>query len=106
MKQNFYRKRFWEQAKKAGKVKYVPDKSVFDFSKKEAKRCRFVMVNQNLRLVECTVHRGKFSHGYRLHPPHLYDLRKGIIYHREDTKSKWKPWYPKFKPNLSLTNKN
>ena len=91
---------FWEVAKKKKKVRKLTDEKVFGFTKKEAEKCRFKMVNQNLRLVECTVHRGAFSHGYRLHPPHLFDLRDGIIFHRQDTKSKWKRWYPNLNENL------
>ena len=56
------------------------------------------MTNQNLRLVECTVHIRKFSHGFRLHPPHLWNLIEGILYKKID--GKFVKWVPNFSTNI------
>jgi len=41
------------------------------------------------------VHTNKFSHGFRLHPPHMWDIRDGIIYKRVGKK------FVKFVPSFN-----
>lgn len=91
-------RRFWAIASKSGAVKTFEENEVFRLSKEEAKKCRFKITNQAWRLAECTVHTGNFSHGIRLFPPHLWDLRNGKVYHRENEKAKWKRWLPNYEP--------
>lgn len=88
----------WDSAKRRGAIKTYPEELVFDLSQKEFEKCRFKMINQNYRMVECTVHSNKFSHGFRLHPPHLFDLRDGIMYKK--VKGKFVKFVPDFKKNL------
>ncbi|MEM4270799.1 MAG: hypothetical protein QXO70_01745 [Candidatus Pacearchaeota archaeon] len=58
-------------------------------TKEEAKKCRFVCIDQSLRLFSCKTHDGR--HGLRLHPPHLYEIKDGVIYKKLD--NKLKVWY-------------
>lgn len=64
-------------------------KQELNLTKKEAKKCRFKIVDQNWRLVECKVHK---NHGFRIHPLHNYYLdNKGQLYVKID--NKLKVWY-------------
>ena len=69
---------------------------LFSLTEDELKKCRYKIINQNLRLAECIVHKKNgFSHGLRLHPPHMWKLDKnGRLYHRT-VDNKWERWYPK-----------
>lgn len=87
-------KNFWEKAKALGQVEEIKETQLFHLSQKEAEKCRYVMTNMDLRMAECTVHTDAFTHGVKMHPPHLWDLRDGIIYHRENIKSPWVKWSP------------
>lgn len=89
----------WNDAKKRGSIRTYTEEVVFNFSQEEFKKCRFKMTNQNYRMVECTTHVKRFSHGFRLHPPHLWDLRKGILYKK--VKGKFIKWVPNFSTNLT-----
>lgn len=88
----------WETAKKNKTIEHYDEKTVFDFTQKEADRCRFEIVNQNYRLAECTVHKKEFSHGYRLHPPHLWNIIEGKLYKRAE--GKWERFVPNHRINL------
>lgn len=89
---------FWDNFKKEKAVKTFTEEEVFGLSKEEFKKCRFEMINQNYRMVECKVHLDKASHGFRLHPPHLFDLRDGIIYKK--VKGKFVRFFPNYKQNI------
>lgn len=93
------RRNFWEHAKQHNKVENYEEREVFKLTQEEADKCRYVMGNKNLRMAECIVHREGFSHGIRLHPPHLYNLKDGIVYYKKD--GKWVRWQPKIIENLS-----
>lgn len=90
----------WEDAKKRGIIEKIEEQVVFTFTHEEFEKCRFRMKDQNLRMVECTVHRSKFTHGYRLHPPHLWDIKEGKLYKKSE--GKWVRWIPNFSNNLDL----
>jgi len=90
----------WEDAKKNNLIERVEERIVFSLTQKEAENCRFKMINQNTRLVECTVHRSEFSHGYRMFPIHLWDLKEGLLYKKIG--SKWIRWLPNFANNVKL----
>jgi hypothetical protein len=89
----------WEELKKVGRVKNITEEEVFHLTKEEFEKCRFKIVNQNYRLAECVVHTNKFSHGFRLHPPHMWDIRDGIIYKRVG--KKFVKFVPSFKENVN-----
>jgi hypothetical protein len=59
------------------------EQPLLELSREEKKRCVFECVNQNYRLFECVVHKNeKASHGLRLHPPHLWEVKDGVPYKR------------------------
>lgn len=64
-------------------------KNIFSLSLSEAKKCRFYCINPSLRLYSCKTHNDR--HGFRLHPPHLYEIKNGIIYRKVD--NQLKVWY-------------
>lgn len=64
-------------------------KNILNLTKEEAKKCRFVCIDQSLRLFACKTHNQ--SHGLRLHPPHLYTIKNGVVYKIVD--NKLKVWY-------------
>lgn len=92
-------RKFWESVDKAANSELHEDKEVFHLSQKEAAKCRYEIVDQDNRLAECTVHRDVFSHGVKLFPPHLYDIRKGILYFKKN--GEWIKWIPVVKENVS-----
>ena len=56
-------------------------------TKDDLKKCRFVCIDQNLRLFECQTHKTEeFAHGLRLHPPHLWQVIDGVPYKVVDNK--------------------
>lgn len=83
-------KAMWDAAKRGNGIEYADEQIIFSLSDKEAEKCRFEITNMNQRLAECIVHRGDFSHGVRLHPPHLYDLKNGKIFFKHE--GKWVRW--------------
>lgn len=99
-----FAKGVWERAAAANKIETVEETQVFHLTQKEAKKCRYVMVNMDQRMAECTVHTDGFTHGVRMHPPHLYDLRDGIVYYRENIGAEWQRWYPNMKENAARHN--
>lgn len=59
-------------------VKEIQETDVFSLGNIDYGECRFEIINMSMRLCECVVHKAKgFSHGFRLHPPHLWDIREG-----------------------------
>lgn len=65
---------------------------------------RFRIANNTERMVECTNHPQNISFGYRLHPPHLWDLRNGVLYRKDET-GKFVIWKPYLEQNLVRFNK-
>lgn len=92
-------KRLWEKAEKNKEVEKITEQEVFHLSQGEAEKCRFEITDQTNRMAECVIHSGNFSHGLRLHPPHLYDIKEGRVYFLEN--GKWKRWIAKIKDNLT-----
>jgi hypothetical protein len=84
--------------------KKIEEELVFHLTKDEFKKCRFKIINQSLRLAECIVHRDRFSHGFRLHPPHLWDIRDGIIYKKVN--NKFVKFMPDFEKNIKLVEES
>jgi len=89
----------WAVAAKMGKVETNKEELVFRLTEAEAKKCRYEIVDQNLRMAECVVHRDNFAHGIKLFPPHLYDLRDGIVFAKDVKEDKWVRWFPNFMEN-------
>ena len=79
-KESEHSKAFWEAVEKAKRVDYSEEKEVFHLTKKEAENCRYTITDQTMRLAMCTVHTVGFTHGLTLHPPHLWDIKDGILY--------------------------
>lgn len=68
------------------------NKPILKLSPEEARKCKFVMVDQNLRLAECVVHKEKgVSHGLRLFPIHEWVVENGVPYRLVDNKKV--AWY-------------
>ena len=99
MKININPSDIWGDAKKRGSIRTYNEENVFNFSQEEFEKCRFKISNQNLRMAECTVHTKRFAHGFRLHPPHLWDIRDGVLYQK--LKGKFVKWVPNFSTNLT-----
>lgn len=79
------------------------EKTVFSLTEREVDRCRYEIINMTQRMAECYIHRDNFSHGIKLHPPHLYDLRDGVVYFRQGKGwEKWRPNLKSRKESLSL----
>ncbi len=91
----------WKGAERDKTIERTEEVSLFKLTREEFEKCRFSLPDKNTREVECQVHTKGFSHGYRLHPPHLWDLREQIIY-RKNNKGEFERWYPEFKSNLRL----
>lgn len=89
----------WAVAGKMGKIETSKEEVVFRLSKEESVKCRYQIIDQNTRMAECTVHQKNFSHGIRLHPPHLYKIEDGIVFYRKDINSEWERWFPNFSEN-------
>ena len=88
-------KKFWKRKEKQKKVEKFTEEVLFTLTPEEFKKCRFEIKDMTTRSVECTVHRKNYSHGFILHPPHLYLLKDKILYMRE--KDKWVLFEPRFK---------
>lgn len=67
-------------------------KQFLNLPKEEAKKCRFVCIDNNLRLFGCKTH--NLKHGLRLHPPHKFEIKNEIVYIK-DIDNKLKVWYSK-----------
>lgn len=64
-------------------------KDILNLTKEEAKKCRFICIDPSFRLFACKTHNQK--HGLRLHPPHKFEIKNGVVYKRLD--KKLKVWY-------------
>lgn len=91
----------WDYAKRNKLIENSTETTVFNLTQKEFEKCRFSLPDKNTRMIECQVHTKNFTHGYRLFPPHLWDLREGVIYKRND-KGEFEKWSPNFKNNVKL----
>ncbi len=89
----------WAVAEKMGKVEKIKEEIVFKLTESEAQKCRYEIIDQSLRMAECMVHRDNFSHGIRLFPPHLYEIKDGIVFCRDTIKGEWQRWFPNFVEN-------
>lgn len=77
-------KKFWKEIEEEEGFEVVEEKNVHELKGEHS----YEMVDDNLRLVVCKRCEKKgIIHGTRLFPPHLYDLRDGKIYYREDVNS-------------------
>ena len=90
-----FAKKFWDQAEKAKSVEKIQEEQIFHLSEKEAQKCRYEIIDNTQRMAECTVHG---YHGVRMHPPHLWDLKNGIVYQKVN--NEWIKWFPNIKENL------
>lgn len=90
---------FWDAVEKAKAGEDHVEQEVFHLTQKESAKCRYEIIDQNNRLAECTVHRDTFSHGHKLFPPHLWDIRKGILYRKVN--GEWTKWVPIVKENVT-----
>lgn len=75
---------------------------VFRMPIEEWDKLRFRICDKTRRLVECYNHPQGKVFGFRLHPPHLWDLREGVLYKK--VKGKWVKFYPRFEENLERFN--
>ncbi len=89
----------WAVAEKMGNIQTNKEEVVFRLTEVEAKKCRYEITDQSTRMAECTVHRDNFSHGIKLHPPHLYKIEDGIVFARDVKKGEWVRWFPNFVEN-------
>lgn len=96
-KQSGEAQKFWEVAERAGRIEKYEEQTVFHLTAAEAEKCRFEITNQSQRMAECVVHTKHFSHGIRLHPPHLYKLEDGLVYFKHE--DKWIRWTPNVEAN-------
>lgn len=92
-----FAKQVWDAAAKNDAIEKIEEQEVFHLSQAEANKCRYEMVNNTERMAECIVHTKGFTHGVRLHPPHLWDLRDGIVYQKVN--GEWVRWSPVVKEN-------
>lgn len=73
------------------------EESPFKLPPEEWDALRFRISNKTLRLAECYNHPQGLSFGIRLHPPHLWDIREGIVYKK--VKKQWVRYRPDFDDN-------
>lgn len=91
--------KIWRDLVKSGKkIKRNDEVIKFKLSDKEVEKCRYEVIDKNLRLAECTVHRGECSHGVKLWPIHLWEIKEGLVYQKVN--GEWILWKPNFKNNL------
>lgn len=76
--------------------------SVFRMPIEDWDKLRFRISNKTLRLVECYNHPQGTVFGFRLHPPHLWDLRDGVLYKKHE--GKFVKFVPNFEENLTRFN--
>ena len=94
-------KKIWDDlTNKDGSVNYerITEGDVFKMSREDWDKLRFRISNMTLRLVECYNHPQGKVFGLRLHPPHLWDLRDGVLYKK--TPEGWVKYFPNFDENL------
>ena len=89
---------YWEGSKN---IEKFTEEVIFQLTQEECEKCRYTLVDNDYGMAECYIHRGKFTHGVRLFPKYLYDIKDDIVYCRDDQKSPWRKW----KPNISLNKK-
>lgn len=90
----------WATAKRADAVETFPGEEVFSLTPKEAERCRFKLSDdtreKDMGMAECTVHTTKSTHGVRLFPKHLWNIRSdGRLEYKENQSSPWREFSPK-----------
>lgn len=100
-KKDTFGEQTWDWAKRNKAIEQSQEAPVFQLTQEEFEKCSFSLPDKNTRIIECQVHTKGFSHGYRLFPPNLWDLRGGIIYKRNEN-GKFEKWYPNFKNNIKL----
>lgn len=94
----------WRDLIRSGKkIKTRTEEIKLQLTDKECEKCRYEVIDQNQRLAECTVHRGDVSHGVRLWPIHLWEIKDGVVFQKVD--GKWQVWRPNYKQNLSRFEK-
>lgn len=93
----------WETAKKNEAIENFAESEVFHLIQKEAEKCRFTLIDQSERMAECTVHRGNFSHGVKLFPPHLWNIIEGQVFYKQN--GEWCRWLPTVKENKTRLDK-
>lgn len=91
-KKEDFSSKFWAEAEKNKSIEKSEEQVIFHLSDKEARRCRYELTDQTQRMAECIVHE---YHGVRLHPPHEWDLKNGIVYYKGER------WFPNIKENLT-----
>ncbi len=89
----------WTKAEREKKIEKFEEEVVFNLTPKEAEKCRYILVNMSTRMAECTIHTKSFTHGIKMHPPHLYKIEDGIVFYKSN--ENWIRWYPDY-----LANKN
>lgn len=98
---------FWAKNKEG---KYILDvenyneEDVLTLGNIDFEACRFEITNMTQRLCTCTVHQKEgFAHGFRLHPPHLWNIVDGKLFKKID--GKWVRFLPKPEPRLEEPTK-
>lgn len=103
-KPKFDPEKIWNDARRAGhKIHKSEEKIELQLNDEECEKCRYKIVNQSMRLAECTVHNGNVGHGVRLWPIHLWEIRDGRILQKVN--GEWKLWKPNFKNNITRFDK-
>lgn len=100
MKISLNPRELWDDAIKKNKVEKFTEQEAFALNSSEVKKCRYHLIRQNPPDAECYIHKGNFSHGVRLFPKHLWDIKDGIVYFRRDKNSAWERWKPNILDNL------
>lgn len=91
---------FWQRGRKG--IQIFPEEIVFKLTQEESEKCRFRIINHSTGDAECYIHNG--NHGVRLHPKHLWDIRDGLIYFK-DQSGQWQRWLSVVKENLTRFEK-
>lgn len=87
----------WTKAERQNKIEKFEEEVVFNLTPKEAEKCRYTIINPDTRMAECLVHTKSFTHGIKLHPPHLYKLEDGIVFYKSN--DSWVRWFPDYAAN-------
>jgi len=74
------------------------EKDVFKMPIEEWEQLRFRITNQTMRLAECYNHPKGIAFGFRLHPPHLWNIIDGVLFKK--VKGKWVKFVPDVEDNL------
>lgn len=94
---------FWQDQKKRNRIQYSNEEKIFHLSHEEAQKCRYEIIDMTMRMAECATHRDRISHGVRLHPPHLWDIRDGVVYQKVN--GEWVMWTADVKKNIDRFDK-